>query len=426
MKRKFYLLIIPVLILSTNEISTQQWTKITPVFNPPGNYNLERGIFLNEYNGWFVDSGKIFQTTDEGLTWNLKIGLGNNIGGNADIFFFDGLNGWALFSTPNDSTIIYRTTDSGNNWKSFNVPKMARIYFINRNTGIGVDRDCLYKTVSGGETWEKINLEPYEGSIIFNTIFFLNEKKGWICGGRFVKVGPFTYPVILSTNDGGNTWRFNSFKTDYNMGLIAIAFADSLNGVVCENIAHYNYTNDGGKNWIRNNNSTVLAMNILFTDEKEGWMTGVQGFIGHSTDKGKTWEKILSPTSNFLGKTSFVKNNSVGFIFAGLNTLLRYEKPVSVDDGEIIEMPAKLILHQNYPNPFNSSTILTYELPEDNFMELMIYDLLGRKICVIEKGFMNRGEYKAAINVQTLSSGTYFCILTQGKYFSKIKLILIK
>ncbi|MBM3713164.1 MAG: hypothetical protein FJW56_06985, partial [Actinobacteria bacterium] len=60
-----------IIAITTN---AQQWTKITPVFNPPGNYNLERGIFLNEYNGWFVDSGKIFQTTDEGLTWNLKIG----------------------------------------------------------------------------------------------------------------------------------------------------------------------------------------------------------------------------------------------------------------------------------------------------------------------------------------------------------------
>lgn len=428
MKRKFYLkkMIIPLILLSVIKINAQQWVKIIPTFNPSGIHSMYSGVFLDEFNGWYSDNGNIFKTSNGGLTWDLKLNTGLNTGNEDYIFFIDSLYGWILFNPQGDSSIVYKTSDGGQIWKIIKISKIGKLFFIDYNNGVGIHQDRVYKTTNGGETWNKIELEPYEGTIQFSTIFFLNEKKGWIVGTRFVNIGPYKYPVILSTNNGGDSWGLNYFKTDYDIGLLTIAFSDSLNGVVSENLPYYDYTNDGGKNWTRDNNPLGLILNILFTSENEGWMTGAQGFIGHSTDKGKTWEKIFSPTNNQLGKISFVKNNTIGFIYAGQNTLLRYEKPVSVDDNDVVQMPTKLILYQNYPNPFNLSTVLTFELPENNFTELKLYDFLGRVIKVIEKGFMNKGEHKVLLNVQTLSSGTYFCVLTQGNYFSKIKLVLIK
>ena len=38
-------------------------------------------------------------------------------------------------------------------------------------------------------------------------------------------------------------------------------------------------------------------------------------------------------------------------------------------------VPDKYALYQNYPNPFNPVTTIKYDLPENNFVKLIIYDL---------------------------------------------------
>lgn len=71
MKRKFYLMmIISHILLSVVKIDAQQWVKMNPQFDPPGDYNLGNGIMLDKNNGWVVGESdeKAFQTTDGGLT----------------------------------------------------------------------------------------------------------------------------------------------------------------------------------------------------------------------------------------------------------------------------------------------------------------------------------------------------------------------
>ena len=43
-------------------------------------------------------------------------------------------------------------------------------------------------------------------------------------------------------------------------------------------------------------------------------------------------------------------------------------------------IPVDYSLHQNYPNPFNPTTQIQYDLPEDQFVNIAIYDVMGRKI----------------------------------------------
>ena len=42
-----------------------------------------------------------------------------------------------------------------------------------------------------------------------------------------------------------------------------------------------------------------------------------------------------------------------------------------------ILLPKEFILNQNYPNPFNPATTLSYTLPENSFVNVHVFDMLG-------------------------------------------------
>ncbi len=94
--------------------------------------------------------------------------------------------------------------------------------------------------------------------------------------------------------------------------------------------------------------------------------------------------------------------------------------------------PKEFYLAQNYPNPFNPSTTIKYQLPENSFVSLKVYDVLGNEI----ETLVNKEQSAGSYNYQWLAgsylpSGIYFYTLTihseTGKEikFSK-KLLLLK
>ena len=51
---------------------------------------------------------------------------------------------------------------------------------------------------------------------------------------------------------------------------------------------------------------------------------------------------------------------------------------LGINDG--LSVPETFTLHQNYPNPFNPNTTLQYDLTNDGFVNITIYDMLGNVI----------------------------------------------
>ena len=56
--------------------------------------------------------------------------------------------------------------------------------------------------------------------------------------------------------------------------------------------------------------------------------------------------------------------------------------------------PEAFLLEQNYPNPFGSSTTITYSLPEEGYVDLRVYNVLGQEVQRLMSGSRTSGFYR--------------------------------
>jgi hypothetical protein len=103
-----------------------------------------------------------------------------------------------------------------------------------------------------------------------------------------------------------------------------------------------------------------------------------------------------------------------------------YQTLTSVESKHLAK-PSTFKLFQNYPNPFNASTIITYSVPYPGYINLEVYDSLGRMIMRLVNEFKQAGLYSVNINTNYLSSSVYFYRLKVGSNLVDIKkMVLIK
>ena len=65
------------------------------------------------------------------------------------------------------------------------------------------------------------------------------------------------------------------------------------------------------------------------------------------------------------------------------------------------------VLHQNFPNPFNPVSTINYDLPDDGFVTIKVYDILGREVKTLVNEMKTAGYHKVQFNAADLASGAY-------------------
>jgi flagellar hook assembly protein FlgD len=122
-----------------------------------------------------------------------------------------------------------------------------------------------------------------------------------------------------------------------------------------------------------------------------------------------------SASTNIIGTPGCNNNNNICLNFT----------------QEVIPLPDRIKIFQNYPNPFNPITNIHYLLPQDSFVSLNIYNLMGKKVKTIVNNFQSAGEKYVRWNStnddnKNVSSGIYFYTLTTGNFIKTKKMILVK
>lgn len=99
----------------------------------------------------------------------------------------------------------------------------------------------------------------------------------------------------------------------------------------------------------------------------------------------------------------------------GSATNINEEAPVGVRHG----------LQQNYPNPFDQNTTLPYDVAEASYVDLAVYDILGRRVRTLVAGHELPGQHTIAWHGendagQPMAPGMYFArLISESATFTR-------
>lgn len=245
-------------------------------------------------------------------------------------------------------------------------------------------------------------------------MFVLNNKK-------FLFFIMFSLPFIFSTFSisyaqdcgiyaiGINGYQYCEFEVDHQYRLEVDVENKSAD---CE---YGGYVQYACSVWVEKNGISVVQTNGFILDKK--WSTWFPVTKGDYIKLNVVYETINivclgQPgdyslhvyTSNYMGG-GWPPNNNV---------------------ENAVNMLYKFNLEQNYPNPFNPSTTINYSIPNDGFVKLAVYNILGEEVSTLVNNVQSAGNYSIDFNASELPSGIYlYRIDTQNLSLSK-KLILTK
>jgi hypothetical protein len=345
--------------------------------------------------------GGIYLSSDNGISWN------SHTNGPINCF---AVNSNYVFAGGNSSYDVYRSSDYGNNWN---------------NTSFS-DYPVYSLLVSGNfvyaGTYSGIFASTNNGNNFYSTqSSFRYCTYSLVANGNYIFAGTLGSGVYLTTNNG-TTWISSSLN-DKTVNALAVCggniYAGTNNGGIY-------ISNDNGNTWNQSslNNRTVISLvangnNIFAGTEYYG--------IYLSTNNGQNW--IQKNQGFAITPTVYALTIANGYIFAGTNGQNVWRRSYSEIIGikQIsISIPSEYSLQQNYPNPFNPSTIIRYELPKSEYVNICIYNSIGQKVETLVNEKQSSGIYEVTFDGTNLPSGIYFCKFETAFFKETKKMILAK
>ncbi len=324
-------ILISVLLIMSAAGSAQNWT----LLNSGVTQNLRAVSFFDQMNGWVCGySGIILHTNSGGASWNPQTS-----GVNATLYGISFCNSTTGAAAGNNGDIL-KTTNGGSTWQSAQSGWMVTYYTAEQidplNAYVGgvntIFQSFGSKTVNGWQSLTNFNFYVYQGGVgnegQIKDFAFIDPAHGFAAIQVWDGEG-----AIVETTNGGSTWQ-TIFWNDY--ALYAIDFPTADVGFAAGYLGTIARTSDGGRSWqnlTSPTNNTLLS--VSFVDANTGWIVGQNGTIIHTLNGGNSWTIEPSPTNNHLNGVCFADTQN-GYAVADDGVILKY--------GEIIQPDVSVAL----------------------------------------------------------------------------------
>ena len=114
-------------------------------------------------------------------------------------------------------------------------------------------------------------------------------------------------------------------------------------------------------------------------------------------------------------------------LFTGLTkTLIAIKDTGTVSVNENFSEIDGYSLSQNYPNPFNPITTISYKIKERGFVQLIVYNILGKAAATLVNEKKAEGNYSVKFDGSNLPSGVYVYSLRVNDFIENKKMILLR
>lgn len=245
--------------------------------------------------------------------------------------------------------------------------------------------------------------------------------------------GTFTKDSSNVTNDGGWSYgcAFGDYDDDGYLDLfVAKCFQANENNSLFKN-------HGGTNNWLKidlkgtTSNTSAIGSIIKIKSNINGnpvWqmrrVAGQNGYCGQTLQVHFGLGDAIQADSIVViwptGVQEVFENQPAN------ESIIITEDSTLSDASDDIGGEMNFILHQNYPNPFNPSTEIKFNLKNNSFINLSVYNSLGQKITTLANGYKENGEHSIVFDAAGLASGIYLYALTINQQFFTRKMVLLK
>ena len=246
----------------------------------------------------------------------------------------------------------------------------------------------------------------FDGNLLWDSVLhdFVNEFSCTVCrteeGGYLFLSGieiltriDSTGSIISHTALVNDSFEYDGYVSTINQtsdgGLIALII-DNTN---IDNLIVVKYNKNGFLSWSKKFNRKVDVLFVKETNDKGFLIVGAQCSLKPVEDNYIWMVKLEPDVTNINELETGISN---------------YHLP------------------QNYPNPFNPSTTIEFSLAKSEFVELKIYNILGKEVSTLVSKKLNQGNHTYTFDGKNLASGIYYYQLVASDYREVKKMILIK
>jgi photosystem II stability/assembly factor-like uncharacterized protein len=229
------------------------WKRVEVTHGPDVDIKLAGLRFADREHGWvFGELGALFVTTDGGATWSRQRTPTRHLLLGAA--FQDAQTGWV----SGGGMTVMRTSDGGSTWR-------VGLVFL----------PAAAQTPEAQKGAEQVEVTPNQlnpseprakTGMRLNAVCFKGAERGWAVGGG---------GVILSTSDGGATWRPQA--SGVGEDLFDVKFFDESEGWAVGGGGAMLHTRDGGRTWTDERRVTTHLLERLFFVGRRAWAVGFGG-----------------------------------------------------------------------------------------------------------------------------------------------------
>ena len=418
----------------------------------------------------------LIKSTDEGVTWSDPVIVSdgsNNVQGSFPAVSSDGelyivwrSSGQIRFDKSTDGGVTFGTDLAVSTAPSAWFPHMAvdlsggpfnnYIYVVWNDERNGDDDVFLSISSDGGDTWSsalRVNNDPvgngkvqYWPSIAISelgeiVILFYDTRntqnnniiEAYIArstdgGATFTNELVSTQPS--STNIPNSDVRFGDYiNIDFVGGNIVPVWTDERAGgfdmdiytgqippIVPVELISFTHRIVNGKVtliWV-----TATELNNMGFEIQRSLDNNIFVTIGFVGGKGNsTTNQYYSFTDESIPGKIYYRLKQVDF-----NGSYNYSQIIEVDGVTV----STIQLQQNYPNPFNPNTTIKYQLGNDGFVNLKVFNSLGEQVAEPVNQFQKGGSHQLIFEAKDLPSGIYVYQLSSGNYTESKKMILLR